>query len=150
MMAGTAMAIDPVGLVRQYVKRDADGERLRGEPWFQDVVTWPMEPAYDSFSIIRSYSVLPPKTIAGSPARITVRYDRIGWAYPEVGSLRFVAQWLPQAVVFVVVRTEEGWRIDAPQMAQRVLAEVAAATGFFSEEDTARIRTLAAEAPPEF
>ena len=149
-MADVTAAIDPLGLVREYVRRDAAGERLRGEPWFQDVVTWPMEPAYDSFSVIRSYTVVPPKSIAGSPASITVRYDRIGWAFPEVGRLRFVAQWLPQAVVFVVVRTEEGWRIDAPQFSQKVLAEVAAATGAFSDEDTARIRSLGAEAPPAF
>ena len=147
-MPESTTVIDPLGLVRQYVKRDAEGERLRGEPWFQDVVTWPMEPAYDSFSVIRSYTVVPPKTIAGSPARIIVRYDRIGWAYPVVGNLRFVAQWLPQAVEFVVVRTEGDWRIDAPQFSQRVLAEAAVATGAFSQEDAERIRALAAEAPP--
>lgn len=145
-----AEAIDPVGLVRQYVKRDANGERLQSNPWFQDATTWPDEPAYDSFSVIRSYTVVPPATIAGSPAKITVRYDRIGWAIPEVGQLRFIAQWLPQVVVFVVVRTDEGWRIESPQIAQRVLAEVAAATGFFTAEDAARMRALAAEAPPDF
>lgn len=144
-----AAAIDPLGLVRQYVKRDANGERLQSNPWFQDAVTWPDEPAYDSFAVIRSYTV-PPTTIAGSPAKITVRYDRIGWAVPEVGQLRFIAQWLPQDVVFVVLQTDAGWRIDGPQISQRVLAEVAAATGFFSAEDAARIRALAAEAPPGF
>ena len=144
------MLIDPLGLVREYVKRDAAGERLRPSAWFQQVVTWPDEPGYDSYTVIRGYEVERPKAIAGSPARIMVRYDVIGWVVWRDSELIFLDQPKDERREFVVIRDDAGWRIDEPQMGQRVLAEVAAATGALSAEDAARIRELAAQPPPEW
>jgi hypothetical protein len=138
---------DPVSLVRQYVKRDANGERLQADPWFQQVVTWSEEPGYDSYTVIRSYSVEPPPTIQGSPAEILVRYDVIGWVQWQDGEQVFLDQEMSQAITFVVVRDDNGWRIDEPQFGQRVLAEVAAASQALSAEDTAHIRELASKPP---
>lgn len=142
-----AAVVDPVGLVRQYVKRDADGERLGPNPWFQEVVTWPLEPAYDSYTVIRSYAVEPPPRIEGSPARIPVRYDVIGWVVPEAGRASFLEQEREEIHEFVVLRTDNGWRIDEPQIDQHVLAAVAAASKALTPEDAARIQELAAAAP---
>jgi hypothetical protein len=141
-----AAVVDPVGLVKEYVKRDANGERLQAEPWFQQVVTWPEEPGYDSYTVIRSYSVERP-TIQGSPAKILVRYDVIGWVQWQDGEQVFLDQEMSQAITFVVVRDDNGWRIDGPQFGQRVLAEIAAACQALSAEDTAHIRELASKAP---
>jgi hypothetical protein len=139
-------AIDPVGIVRQYVKRDADGERLGPNPWFESIVTWPQDPGYDSHTVIRSYKVEPPKSIAGSPARILVRYDVLGW----IVSTGFIPQDKQEAFEFVVVRTDDkGWLIDAPQIDQHILPEVAAAVKFLAPEESARIRELATRVPPE-
>lgn len=144
-----AAVIDPVGLVRQYVKRDANGERLGPNPWFQEVVTWPQDPAYDSYSVIRAYAVEPPPTIPGSPARIPVRYDVIGWIVAEGRRTTFLEQEKEEVFEFVVLRTDDGWRIDEPQIDQHVLAEIAAASKALSPEDAARIREVAAQAAAE-
>jgi hypothetical protein len=144
-----AAVIDPVGLVRQYVKRDANGERLGPNPWFQEVVTWPQEPAYDSYTVIRGYAVEPPPRIAGSPAKIPVRYDVIGWIVPEAGRAAFLEQEKEEVFEFVVLLTDDGWRIDEPQIDQHVLATVAAASKALTQEDAARISELAAAAPAE-
>jgi hypothetical protein len=50
---------------------------------------------------------------------------------------------------FVVVRTDEGWRIQSPQIDQHVLAEVDAASEDLAPEDRARIQKLATEFPAE-
>jgi hypothetical protein len=142
-------AIDPVGLVREYVKRDANGERLGPNPWFFEVVTWEVESAYESYTVIRGYTVEKPATIHGSPARITVRYDVLGWIAPVGADWIFMEQTGQEVFEFVVVRTEEGWRIDAPQIDQHVLAELVAARPNRIPEDAARIRELAAQVGAE-
>jgi hypothetical protein len=139
--------IDPLSLVREYVKRDAAGERLTESPWFQAVVSWPFEPGYDSYTVIRAYTVEKPAHIAGSPARITVRYDVVGWMVHDGQQMAFLEQELEEALEFVVERTEAGWRIAAPQMGQRVLAEIVAADSDLPPEDAARLREMAAPAP---
>ena len=144
-----ASAIDPVGLVREYVKRDAQGERLGPNTWFFDAVTWPVEQGYESYTVIRGYTVEKPKTIHGSPAKITVRYDVIGWIAPVGAEWIFMEQTGEEVFEFVVVQTDEGWRIDAPQIDQHVLAEVVAARPARTPEDAARIRELAAQVPAE-
>ena len=137
--------VDPVGLVRQYVKRDANGERMETNPWFQGAVTWPDDPGYDSHTVIRAFTVVPPKTVAGSPARIKVSYDVIGW----VVASGFIPQEKVEAFEFEVALTDEGWRIQAPQIDQHILPEIAAAISFLAPEDAAHIRELAAQPPAE-
>jgi hypothetical protein len=144
-----ASAIDPVGLVREYVKRDANGERLGPNPWFFQAVTWEVEPAYDSYTVIRGYTVEKPKAIHGSPARITVRYDVLGWITPVGAEWIFMEQTGEEVFEFVVVQTDQGWRIDDPTIDQHVLAEIAAARPGRSSEDADRIRELATQAPAE-
>jgi hypothetical protein len=141
----SAAVVDPVSVVRQYVKRDANGERLGTNPWFESVVTWPQDPGYDSHTVIRSFQVEPPPTIAGSPATIMVKYEVIGW----IVSSGFLPQEKLEAFPFVVVRTDEGWLIQSPQIDQHILPEAAAAMKFLTPEDATRIRELAAAPPPE-
>jgi hypothetical protein len=142
-------AIDPVGLVREYVKRDANGERLDANPWFFQAVTWEVEPGFESYTVIRGYTVEKPKVIHGSPARITVRYDALGWIVPVGAEWIFMEQTGEEVFEFVVVQTDQGWRIDAPTIDQHVLAEIVAARPGRSPEDAARIRELATQAPAE-
>jgi hypothetical protein len=137
--------VDPVGLVRQYVKRDANGERMEPNPWFQGSVTWPDEPGYDSHTVIRAFTVVPPKNIAGSSAKIAVRYDVMGW----IVASGFIPQEKVEAFEFEVAQTAEGWRIQAPQIDQHILPEIAAAVSILAPEDAARIRELAAQPPVE-
>ena len=139
-------AIDPLGLVRQYVKRDANGERLEENPWFQEVVTWPMEPGYDSYTVIRQYTV-ERTTVHGSPARIPVRYEVLGWVVPGAERSGFLPDPRIELVEFVVVRDDQGWRIGEPQMDQHVLASVVASDRWVSPDDAALIRDLAAATP---
>jgi hypothetical protein len=113
------------------------------------MVTWPQDPAYDSMTVIRRYAVEPPPTIHGSPAKITVRYEVIGWIVPGKEHSGFIPGDKIEVFTFVVVLGDEGWRIDQPQIDQHVLAEVAAARESITPEDAALIRELAAEAEPE-
>jgi len=144
-----ARMIDPVGLVRQYVQRDAAGERLGPDPWFEEVVTWPMEPAYDSYTVIHRHEVERPPTITGSPARIRVRYEVMGWIATQGEQSVFMEQPGVEVFEFVVLRDDEGWRLSKPQIDQHVLAEVVAAGGSLTPEDAARVRELAAQPPAE-
>ena len=137
--------VDPVSLVRQYVKRDAGGERMEPNAWFQSVVTWPDEPGYDSHTVIRAFTVVPPKNIAGSPAKIAVRYDVMGW----IVSSGFIPQEKIEVFEFEVAQTDEGWRIQAPQIDQHILPEIAATMALLTPEDAARIREFAAQPPVE-
>ena len=141
--------IDPISLVRQYVKRDGDGERLFSESWFQDVVTWPHEPGYDSFTVVRKYTVERPRDIQGSPAKVPVRYECIGWVVPAQDHPVFIEGDRIEVFTYVAVRGEGGWKIDAPQIDQHILAEVAASRENMTPEDAARIRELASESPAE-
>ncbi len=144
-----ASVLDPLGLVREYVKRDANGERLGPNTWFFGAVTWPVEQGYESYTVIRGYTVEKPATISGSPAKITVRYDVLGWIVPTGAEWTFMEQVGEEVFEFVVVQTDAGWRIDAPQIDQHVLAEVVAARPARTPADAARIRELAAQAPAE-
>ena len=138
-------AIDPMGLVREYVKRDANGERMEPTPWFAGAVTWEIEPAYESYTVIRGYTVEKPTTVQGSPFRITVRYDVIGWIAPLDADYVFMEQPGIERFEFVVTKGDQGWRIDEPQIDQHVLAEIVAGRPTRSAEDAARIRELAAQ-----
>lgn len=44
-----------------------------------------------------------------------------------------------------MLHTDDGWRIDEPQIDQHVLAEIAAASKTLPPEDAARIREVAAQ-----
>jgi hypothetical protein len=143
---GGASLIDPLGLVREYVRRDAGGERMGPSPWFGSVVVWPDDPGYDSHTVIRKYEVERPATMGGSPVKIMVRYEVIGW----IMSSGFLPQEKNEEFEFVVIRTEEGvWLIQSPQIEQHILPDPAAGVRHLSAEDAARIRELATAPPAE-
>ena len=135
---------DPVQLVREYVNRDARGERLKSNPWFMNVVAWPEEPGYDTYTIITAFEVKPLHTDS-STARVEVTYRRAGFL-ETVGrsTAKFVRNAAAEERVFTVALTDNGWRITAPQMDQHVLASAVPDWTPLTESDRGTLKTLAA------
>jgi hypothetical protein len=113
-----------VHLVREYVRRDFLGERLRFNPWFLNVVVWPEEPAYDGYTLVTDYTV-EVLSSDSSTARVRVQYDRVGFVRSTQRAVRFDSDSAKEARVFTVALTDNGWRVVAPQMDQHVGLESA-------------------------
>ncbi len=138
---------EPVRLVREYVTRDANGERLTTNPWFLNVVTWEDEPGYDRYTVIRGYTVRPLRADS-STGRVEVRYDRLGYVQTTGRTtVAFEAAEGPELRVFTVALTDNGWRIVAPQIDQHVLVEPALRHSPFSPEDRRLVEERASLSP---
>lgn len=130
-------------LIEEYIRRDGDGERLRSSAWFDSVLVAPeREPGYDSFTAIASYEVESVAVVADT-ALVEVRYATIGSVVQRVErdqttGLVLNANPARESVVFRVVATPNGLRIDSPQIDQHVLARSILASSNlppFSEAD---------------
>ena len=112
----------PEGLVRDYVGRDAHGERLRTAAWFLDVAVWPEEPAFDSYTVIGGYTV--DQAVArGDTVSVVVTYHRLGWIESTQDSARLIISDSVERHEFLVMLTNLGWRIIAPRLDPHVLAD---------------------------
>ncbi|MGH7645492.1 MAG: hypothetical protein ACREMR_07885 [Gemmatimonadales bacterium] len=134
---------EPIRLVREYVTRDANGERLTTNPWFLNVVIWEDEPGYDRYTLIKGYEVRSIRADS-STARVEVGYERLG--YVQTTGRNTVAFQSAQGLevrVFTVALTDNGWRIVAPQLDQHVLVEPALRHSPFTAEDRTRLQQLA-------
>lgn len=131
-----------VRLVREYVERDARGERLRSNPWFLNAVIWEDEPAFDSYTLISRYEIVPLHTDS-STGRVEVTYYRAGYVRTTGGrTVSFEPDTGREVQVFTVALTFNGWRIVAPQLDQHVLLDAALAQSPFSAADRNRIEAL--------
>lgn len=131
----TNRAGSPLALVREYVDRDARGERLRSAPWFLSVVGWPEEPAFDSYTVIATYQVgqLAP---SGDSAIVPVTYQRLGWIETTGRhAVRFVIGETIERYDFRLGVREGRWLIGEPRLEPHVLADTALAKAPLSASD---------------
>lgn len=112
----TAAHDDPEALLREWVRRDAEGELLQGGAWFTGAAECPgREPAAaPAFSVIAQYRV-DSVLVRDSVAAAIVRWHRIGFV-GGAGTNRASFDALPGIVTEAVRarRTAHGWRIVAP------------------------------------
>jgi hypothetical protein len=133
-----------VALVREYVARDARGERMTDDGWWRTMVTWPEEPGWDMTTVVRAWETRL-LARAGDTARVEVRYAAAGILEPvDKRRWRFVAADSAEVRVFTVVATPSGWRIDDPQMEPHVSRDAAlrAYAPVLSPEDAERLRAV--------
>jgi len=110
--------------VKHYVALDNDARFLETTPATDSVYVCPEHlPGPDEFTVV-TRSDAEPLSAADSVARIIVRSQRLGQMTQD--SLGFLFVRDPGVVVdtFVVLRTPFGWRIESPQLPDRVLASV--------------------------
>lgn len=140
-----------VALVREYVSRDARGERLGDEAWFSRVVTWPEEPGWDYVTVIQAFRVAG-MTLGRDSARVEVRYAVAGIIEPaDERRYRFTPDPSTVVQVFTVVREGSAWRIDSPQINQHITPQVAARhySAVLAPDGVQHLNQLAAEAAAE-
>jgi hypothetical protein len=132
----------PVRLVREYVTRDADGQRIRANPWFFNVVIWPEDPGWDSYAVIRNSGVDPIRADS-STARVSVTYEVVGHVETTGRTTaRFVPDSSTERFVFTVALTDNGWRIVAPQIDPHLLPGAALSYSPLSQVDRGKLRAL--------
>lgn len=128
--AGDACAIvatpaheDPEALLREWVKRDAEGELLRRGAWLDGATSCPArEPAVAPvFAVVAAYDV-DSVVVRDSSAAAWVRWRRIGYVagsgtnHASFEALPGVAEQRVRAM-----RTPHGWRIITPSTRGMVL-----------------------------
>jgi len=144
-----ALAADPLNTVRAFCQADGRGERLDPRRWEQlaDLVTWPLEPAWDRVYLIRGFQL-------GTPQRhddgvdVEVQYTITAEAHSNI-----VAEGeRVETRLFQLVRGDDGvWRVRAPALPPHVfaseadpkaLAELLAAEGSSYVSDSAFVWQL--------
>jgi hypothetical protein len=129
-------------LVRQYVDRDAQGERLRFSPWFAGAVVWPDDPGYDQFTLISGWEI-GPAWGSGDTVRVTVKYDVVGQAFAGTeGDRRFMPNAGSRSIEFKVVLSARQLKIAGPQIEQHVLVAAAIRDAGFGALDKAALGKL--------
>src|ERR1700690_1669226 len=68
-------AVDPLNTMRAYCQADGRGERLDPRTWprVADLVTWPLEPAWDHLYLIRGFEIGAPQLRDGD-VQVDVQY----------------------------------------------------------------------------
>ncbi|MBK8006582.1 MAG: hypothetical protein IPK12_22550 [Gemmatimonadetes bacterium] len=116
----SAQAAGPQALVTDYVRRDAAGGFLQGSPWMDSALTCPAGvPGWDASTVISAHEV-GTATVAGAHATVPVSYTVLGALW---GTDSFVVTPRSTQVVFELVRTPWGWRIDGPRLGPMVLVD---------------------------
>jgi hypothetical protein len=107
---------DAEALLRDWVKRDADGELLRRGPWIDGAVSCPArEPAVAPvFAIVATYDI-DSVVVGDSLAAAFVRWRRVGYV-AGAGTNHASFEALPGVVEqqLRARRTPHGWRINSP------------------------------------
>lgn len=106
----------PEALLREWVRRDAEGELLRGGDWFAGALDCPGREAAaaPTFAIVARYDI-DSVVVRDSAAAALVRWHRVGYV-TGAGTNHASFDALPGVVTEVLRarRTPHGWRIVAP------------------------------------
>jgi hypothetical protein len=114
---------EPVALVRHYVALDSAAQFLQQSPATDSVYVCPGHlPGPDEFTVV-SHSGVEPLTLTDSVARVIVRSASLGTMSQDSVGLVFEAGRAAVVDTFVVLHTPYGWRIETPQLPNRVSAE---------------------------
>jgi len=137
---------DPGELATEFLRRDAAGQFLQSNAWFNSATTCPgHEPGPDAHTSVASYTT---RVINQTDAllQLEVRYAGLGGIeYRSVGGL-----WQPSfreapgliVDTLSVVRTPFGWRVRSPALWRRVLADSDMKRTPFAPRTARRLRFL--------
>src|SRR5207244_12593135 len=82
-------------------------------------------PGPDAFTVVRDYRRIG-SHIGPDTAVFDVVYSRLGTtAYAPGGERIIVPDFRPETLHYSLIRTRTGWRLDSPDLPQRVLADSA-------------------------
>ena len=114
---------DPEALLRDWVKRDADGELLRRGPWLDGAVSCPARETAVApvFAIVATYDI-DSVVVRDSLAAAFVRWRRVGYV-AGAGTNHASFEALPGVVEqqLRARRTPHGWRVNSPATRGMVL-----------------------------
>ena len=141
---GPGYARDAAQLVMEYVKRDSLGGRLDAQDWFDHVVTWEEEPAWDGCVVIDRYDIGDPQSKADDGTiTIDVGFHRVGWInFEENGSWTFAPGADREDHPFIVLSKKGTPLIFSPQMAPHVLGQVVLKRHELTRESAAKLGEL--------
>ena len=113
---------EPIEVVTSYLGRDSAGAFLQANPWLDSVTTCAGHlPGWDAAVVVRDFEV-GASAVQPDTVRIPVQYHTLGiWQ----GDGSFQPAAADTTVLFVLIRTAWGWRIDAPQLPPHVGAAAA-------------------------
>ena len=116
-----ALHPDPSALVTEFVARDAQGQFLSANQWLDSATTCPGHTAGpDAFTVVVD-SRSGESRVARDSATYTVIYRRLGrTAYGKGGTLTLIPEVRAETLDYVLYRTPYGWRVDHPDIPQRV------------------------------
>ena len=113
-----AFETGPQGIVRQFCRADALGQRanLRDWPLLAPIISWPFEPAWDFAVLISGYEVGSPHAAENGALDIDVQYTVVG----QVSAFGLETGPQVETVTFHVDAGEAGWRIAGPPPAPHI------------------------------
>ncbi|MCI0690431.1 hypothetical protein L0337_00320 [candidate division KSB1 bacterium] len=134
---------NPDTLIHEFLERDAAGQFLQSDPWFNGAIDCPgHEPGPDSHTIISGYLVTPFLS-EENEVQFTVRSEVLGFVtFVSFNQQGFFEDRKAVVDTLVVRRTPYGWRIKSPALRQFVLADSAIARGTLPESECDRIRSM--------
>jgi hypothetical protein len=124
-----AAHLDPDRLAGEFVARDAAGDFLESNTWFDRATTCPgHEPGPDEHGVVAGYRM---RRVAQTDtlSQYIVSYAGLGMMHYEQrrGDSSYHAVWTPEiqefAETLAIVRTPYGWRVRSPALWQHVLAD---------------------------
>ena len=139
---------DPRELADEFLRRDATGQFLGSNPWFEGATDCPgHEAGPDTYTMVAGY-VTTPLTTTDSVVRFVVTYRALGEVHADATDSSVFDENARTVVDTLTVRhTTYGWRVRSPALWLRVLADSAFAEAKyrpFHTSDAERIRTLLA------
>jgi len=114
---------DPTILVEEYLKRDANGDFLKTDPWYKTSKLHPIGSGWDQAYLISDYNTGPIQ-IDSSHAKVSVIYDMIAWITQNIDGPYLVFKPEQKKVDFELENTKWGWRIDRPDQPSHILPKV--------------------------
>lgn len=130
---------DAMALVREYVRRDFNGEFTSASQWFNGALLCPGHvPGWDVATIVASYSIGVARPGKGALS-IPVTYRILGTTWFDSQIAEDVRR---ETVTFVLEKTPFGWRIVEPQQNQHVSPQTLLNAPEFSKEGRRRLQRL--------
>ena len=139
LAAAPAPAADPLNTIRAFCQADGRGARVDPLSWtaVADLVTWPLEPAWDRVYLIRGFELGTPER-RDDELEVVVQYTITA----EVRSNVVKEEERVEARIYRLVRGDDGvWRIRAPAPVPHLFA---------SEADAEALAALLDPADPRY
>lgn len=113
---------DPFQLTMEYLKRDANGEFLRSSPWNSSAMLHPIQPGWDSATLISGYEI-DNVQIDSSQAIFDVTYNVIARITQNSKGPYLIFDPEKKTTRFELKQTPWGWRIAQPNQHPHILPQ---------------------------